>query len=1043
MTTPTTDLDRARRPLEDDGRPVHRAVVEALRAAGVDVEDGARRIAEYSYDASNYRVPPLAVAFPRTPAQVRDAVRACAAHGIPLLPRGGGTGQAGGALGPGVVLDLSRHLTAVGHLDPEARTVDVQPGVVLSHLTDEVRARTGGVLTFAPDPSSRTRATVGGSVANDACGNHSVRYGRMGDHVVELDLVMADGAMVTVCRAPAGEDAASSPPAVRATGDDEHSRLAAARIEAGLREIASGSLALLRQELGRIPRQVSGYHLEHLLPERGFDVAKALVGSEGTLGIVVGARLGLVEAPPATVLLCLGYRNVVDAATDVPLLLEHDPAAIEGIDDAIVATMRHRRGDDAVTALPDGAAWLYVELDGEDPEDLAARATRLLDQVRSAGHAVDGRVVTDPVETATLWRVREEGAGLSSRLAPEVARGREEATTGWEDSAVAPERLAGYLRDLLDLLEAHGLAGVMYGHFGAGCMHVRITFDLRTPEGVATFDRFIHEAAELVVAHGGSLSGEHGDGRARSALLPIMYSPEMLAVFAAVKHLLDPDSLLVPHTIVDPLPLTQDLALTDVPARAWGSSLAAIPPQDDGRLPATDDTTLPARTEPGLDPFVAAAQACIGVGKCRTTSGGVMCPSYRATRDEKDSTRGRARVLQEMVRTSPDVRTGWASDEVADSLDLCLSCKACSTDCPTGVDMATLKSEVLHHRYAGRPRPLPHYSLGRLPQWLGPLTRAHRVVNALARTPLARVGMRLAGLTTARPLPHVAGPDDWAYAAARAGARRPGSGDGQVLLLVDTFTRAFRPQVAGSAAAVLGAAGEVVECTQDVCCGLTYITTGQLDQARRTLERALKTLDDGTGRPIVVTEPSCASALRHDLPRLVPTGPARSVAGRVSSFAHHVRGLGTQGRLAVPDDLPDQVVVQTHCHEYATWGPTTQRAALAAAGVDEVIEATGCCGVAGNFGFEAEHYSISVAVADHALRPALEATAGSGVDGACGDGDNDGAGAIPVLTDGFSCHQQVAHLAPDRPGLHLAELLDPRPGTARPHPRPTDPEGRP
>ena len=1023
MTTTATGPGHGQHPLGAPPRSASRAVVDALRAAGIDTEDDARRRAEYSYDASNYRIRPLAVAFPRTPAQVRDAVLACAAHGIPLFPRGGGTGQTGSALGPGVVLDLSRHLTAIGHLDPEARTVDVQPGVVLSHLTDEVRARTGGALTFAPDPSSRTRATVGGSVANDACGNHSVRYGRTGNHVVELDLVTADGATVTVGRAPTDDDTATSPPAVRATGTDEHSRRTAARIEAGLREIADGSLALLRKELGRIPRQVSGYHLEHLLPERGFDVARALVGSEGTLGIVVGARLGLVEAPAATVLLCVGYRDVVDAATDVPLLLGHDPAAVEGIDDAIAATMRHRRGPDAVTALPDGAAWLYVELDGDDPVDLALRAARLLDQLRAEGHALDGRVVTDPVETATLWRVREEGAGLSSRLAPEVAQGREEATTGWEDSAVAPERLAGYLRDLLDLLDRHGLDAVMYGHFGAGCTHVRITFDLRTTDGIAAYDRFIHEAAELVVAHGGSLSGEHGDGRARSALLPLMYSREMLTVFAAVKHLLDPTGLLVPHTIVDPLPLTRDLALADVPARSWGSTLSAAPRPDDDRLPATDDTTLPARAEPGLDPFVAAVQACIGVGKCRTTTGGVMCPSYRATRDEKDSTRGRARVLQDMVRTAPDVRTGWASDAVADSLDLCLSCKACSTDCPTGVDIATLKSEVLHHRYAGRPRPRSHYTLGRLPEWLGPLTRAQRAVNALAGTPLARVGMRLAGLTTSRPLPPVAGTDDWAYAAARAGARRPGSGAGEVLLLVDTFTRAFRPRVAGSAAAVLGAAGDVVECTEDVCCGLTYITTGQLDRARRALERAVDVLDDGTDRSIVVTEPSCASALRHDLPRLLPTGPARSVAGRVSSFAHHIRLLGAGGRLVVPGHLPDRVVVQAHCHEYATWGPTTQRAALDAAGVGEVIEATGCCGVAGTFGFEAEHYPISLAVADHALRPALDATALQ---------------PVPVLTDGFSCHQQVAHLAPDRPGQHLAELLDPRP-----HPRPTDPEGRP
>ncbi len=964
----------------DHGHPA----VSALAAAGIEIDASSRRRAEYSYDASNYRIPPVAVAFPRTAAQVRAIVDVCREHATPVVPRGGGTGQAGNAIGPGIVVDCSRYLTAIRAIDLEARLADVEPGVVLSHLTDEAARRSGKTLTFAPDPSSRTRATIGGSIANDACGNHSVRYGRMGDHVVEIDVVTADGALVTL-----GQNG------IRATDTaDARSRERAAYLDSQLRALAGERMALLRNELGRIPRQVSGYHLEHLLPEKGFDVAKAFAGSEGTLGIIVGARVRLVPAPPSSLLICLGYRDVVDAAADVPRLLTYGPTAIEGIDDAIVTTMRYRRGADSVTALPEGKAWLYVGLAGEDADEVAAQADRLVAEMTRDGHAVDARAVPDPVESALLWRVREDGAGLSSRLAPEVAAGRLEAWTGWEDSAVAPERLADYLRELRELLARYGLASVLYGHFGAGCMHVRITFDLRTPEGIATTERFLVEAAELVVAHGGSLSGEHGDGRARSALLPLMYSPEMMATFADIKRLWDPAGLLNPGSIVDPDPVTDRLALAGIPERDWGT---AVP----------DHRTT-------LDPFVASVQACIGVGKCRTTSGGVMCPSYRATRDEKNSTRGRARVLQEMTRTAPSVAAGWASADVAESLDLCLSCKACSTDCPTGVDMATFKSEFLHQHYAGRRRPLSHYSLGRLPQWLALAQRTPRLANAAAGMPFSPMGMRAIGLTDQRQLPAIAGRDDWKRAAAAAGATRPGSGTGDALLLVDTFTRGFRPALAGSAAAVLGAAGDRVECTADACCGLTYISTGQLDRARSRLEAAVDTLDDGSDRPIVVVEPSCAATLRTDLPHLIPTDRARTLAQRVRSFAAYVRELGAAGRLAAPAQVPEHVLVQPHCHEYAAFGPTTQTAALQAAGVGEVTVAAGCCGVAGNFGFEAQHYDLSVAVADQALRPALDAA------------DDD----IPVLTDGFSCHMQVDHLAPQRRGRHLAELLDPRKDTS-------------
>ncbi|MGK7223139.1 FAD-binding and (Fe-S)-binding domain-containing protein [Kocuria flava] len=970
------------------------AVLARLEAAGVAADASPRRLAEYAYDASNYRVAPVAVVFPRTVEDVVGAVAACRETGTPLTVRGGGTSMAGNAVGPGVVLDLSRHMNRIRTVDEAAGTVDVEPGVVLADLTREVEAATGSRATFAPDPSSKNRATVGGALGNDACGNHSVRHGRTSDHVAEIDVVTSDGARLT-----------ATSTGLRATDpDDEVSAARAAQLAESLRALAHENLAAFRLELGRIQRQVSGYHLQNLLPEKKFDVARALVGSEGTCAVVVGARMKLVPKPASALLVCLGYADVVDAARDVPTILEFSPAAVEGTDEAIVETMRFRRGADSVLGLPAGRAWLFVDLDGDDAAAVAAAAERLLARLAGNGRLVEGRAVPDPVARASLWRVREDGAGLSSRLASGG-----ESWPGWEDAAVAPEDLADYLADLRVLLDGHGLTGVMYGHFGAGCMHIRITFDLRTEGGRAVFRRFTHEAAELVVRHGGSLSGEHGDGRARSELLPIMYSPAVLAAFARYRRLWDPHAILNPGSVTAPDPMDAHLALAGVPAREWRTSFDLRPAggHGGGSLAETDDPATASGA--GTDPWVHAVQGCIGVGRCRADTGGVMCPSYRATRDEKDSTRGRARVLQDMVRGAATVQEGWRSEEVREVLDLCLSCKACATDCPAGVDMSTYKSEFFDHYYAGRLRPISHVSLGWLPRWLRLTGRIAPLVNAVLATPLGRVAAAAGGLTTRRALPRFAGAGEWRReVAAATGGTAPGNGS--AVLFVDTFTRGFRPEVAGAAARVLADSGETVECSADACCGLTWISTGQLGTAKKLLARAAEALDDGTDRPIVVVEPSCAAALRTDLPELVPTEQARRVAARVRSFAAHAADRAAAGwRPAPADPLPQQVVLQTHCHEYSVFGAGAQRAALAAAGVPEVVDATGCCGVAGNFGFEKQHYEVSVQVAENALAPALRST-GQGT---------------AVLTDGFSCAMQVGHLDPARPGLHLAQLLDP------------------
>lgn len=972
-----------------------------LRDLGVDADDSTRRLAEYSYDASNYRIPPQAVVFPRSTADVVTVLRHCHTHGVPVTARGGGTSMGGNAIGPGVVLDLSRYMNRVLDVDAETCTAVAETGVVLTTLAAHARAVTGDALTFAPDPSSASRATLGGAIGNDACGNHSVRYGRTSDHVIELDLVTADGHALTATRT-----------GLHATDADDRAAVTrATEITTALRELTAANLAMFRTALETIPRQVSGYHLGKLLPENGFDVARALVGTEGTCAVIISARVRLVPVATSALLLCVGYHSPSDAARDVPAILPFAPSAIEGIDRKIVATMAARRGPDTVAGLPDGSAWLFIDVDeqsaaAQSENDVSATAKRLLDHLRGEGRMIEATVVDDPVRRKALWRVREDGAGLSSRLADpddENVGSGYESWPGWEDAAVAPDRLADYLDDFTELLDAHGLEGVMYGHFGAGCMHVRITFDLRTAAGRAAMGRFCTEAAELVVAHGGSLSGEHGDGRARSALLPIMYSPEMLRAFAEFKRIWDPRGTLNPGSIVDPPPITADLALADVPNRHWPTAFLGVPATNPP--PPPEVRGAPATSLEGPDPFVHAVQGCIGVGRCRTTSGGVMCPSYRATRDEKDSTRGRARVLQDMVRTAPTVEKGWRSADVADALDLCLSCKACSSDCPTGVDMATYKSEFLDHHYRHRLRPLSHYSLGWMPAWLPAASLAAPLINRTLSSRLGVLSARAGGIDPRRSMPHFASRAD------RRVLREltPLSPEADTVLFVDSFTKAFRPHVATDTASVLGSTGDSVGCSPDNCCGLTWISTGQLHHARKVLQRTATALADGTDRPIVVPEPSCAAALRKDLPELVKTDAAHRVSRRVHSFASYLPTLIAAGWQ--PTDLPREVTLQTHCHEYAVFGASTGRAALESLGI-AVHNAEGCCGVAGNFGFERGHYEVSMAVAENALAPALRADP-----------------ARPVITDGFSCAMSVDHLSSvesalaDTRGVHLAELL--------------------
>ncbi|MFG2344906.1 FAD-binding and (Fe-S)-binding domain-containing protein [Streptomyces phaeochromogenes] len=976
-------------------------------------------------DASNYRRVPLGVVAPRDADDVAAALSVCSRLRVPVVARGGGTSIAGQATGTGVVLDFTRHMNRIVSLDAQARTAVVQPGVVLDRLQEAAEPHG---LRFGPDPSTHSRCTLGGMIGNNSCGSHSVAWGTTADSVRELSVVTARGEFLSPGRSWAGAPE-------------------------GLRALVEGELGRLRTGFPDLPRRISGYALDALLPEKGADVARSFCGSEGTLGVLTEAVVALVEAPRARALAVLAYADESAAAEAAAGLLPHGPLTVEGMAADLV------RAD---AGLPRGGAWLFVETGG----GTAAEARAHADAIVRAADVVDSLVVTDPAGQRALWRVREDASGTATRM-PDGT----EAWPGWEDCAVPPARLGPYLRDFRGLLTSHGLRGTPYGHFGDGCIHVRIDFDLLSREGIGRFRRFSEELAELVVAHGGSLSGEHGDGQARAELLPKMYGEEMVALFERAKSVWDPDDLLNPGMLVRPAALDENLRFAVLPREPVDVAFGY--PHDGGD-------------------FSAAVRRCVGVAKCRTeTAGpgsGVMCPSFRATGEEEHSTRGRARLLHEML-AGEVVTDGWASTEVRDALDLCLSCKGCRSDCPVGVDMATYKAEFLHHHYEGRRRPAAHYTMGWLPVWLATVSRLRLAgpVNLLASVrPLAAVAKRLGGIAPEREIPRVAGETftRWWGRRARARARQetragrveyaePAAGGlpKTVVLWPDTFTEYLSPSVGKAAARVLEAAGlrvlpwpprerrllrvpavgrrlrrgpamgsgpwarprplpggmpgDGVPTVPDppavprvaprgrVCCGLTYVSTGQLDRARKVMRRTLDLLHPlgdpsvpGEPPPIVVLEPSCAAALRTDLPELLPDDPrAQRVASAVLTFAE---ALERHAPHWTPPRLDRPVVGQTHCHQHAILGDAPDRRLRTAAGLTGELSG-GCCGLAGNFGFEKGHYEVSVACAEEQLLPAVRE-----------------AGEEPVvLADGFSCRTQLEQLEQlgGRKGRHLAEVL--------------------
>jgi FAD/FMN-containing dehydrogenase/Fe-S oxidoreductase len=916
----------------------------------------------YSADASNYRQVPLGVVLPRTADDVAATLEVCRQEGVPLTMRGAGTSVAGNAIGTGIVVDTSAHLNRILDVDAGAMRARVEPGVVLAQLRGALAPHG---LTFAPDPSTASRCTIGGMVGNNACGAHSVAWGKTSDNVDSLRLLLADGT-----RVDAG-----------ATTAQEWERRAGrpgteGRLYAALGAIVEENRDVLREELGRFPRHVSGYAAHELLPEAGRNLARAFVGSEGTCGIVLEATLALVRPPRATAVVVIGFPDDVAAADIVPALLPLSPLAIEGMDRSLLAGLALQGTQAAaVRSLPDGDAWLFVEAGGDSPAEARAAASCLV----AATHGRPSQVFTDPSAQRGLWALRADGAGMATRTPDGRA-----AYPGWEDAAVPPERLGSYLRELRALLAVHGLVGVAFGHFGEGCMHLRLDGELTTEAGVRRYRAFLEDAADLVAVHGGSLSGEHGDGRARSALLERAFSPAAITVFERFKAAWDPGGVLNPGIIVRP-----------------GAVDTAVRWLELGRPPV--ETALAYREDQGS--IAAAVGRCVGVGKCLTRRGTPMCPSYQVTGEEQHSTRGRARLLFEMLQGEV-LTDGWRSAEVHEALDLCLGCKACRSDCPVGVDMASYKAEFLHQRYRRRLRPRAHYAMGWLPLWLRLGSRVPglaTVANAVTSTgPGARLARALAGVDRRRELPRLP-----RRPFLRSFTSSPGNGRPGVVLWPDTFTNYLSPQVGAAAVRVLEAAGFAVRVPDGpVCCGLTWVSTGQLGRARAVARRTLATLEPllRQGLPVVGLEPSCTAALRSDLLELLPHDPlAHQLAGLVRTLPELLEESAPGWE---PPRVERPAVAQIHCHQLAVLGADPDRRLMARAGITAEHLPVGCCGLAGNFGFEVGHYEVSMAVGEQSLLPAVRAAGDSTL----------------VIADGFSCRTQIHH-GTGRRGQHLAEAL--------------------
>ncbi len=938
----------------------------------VRFDDGSRAL--YSTDGSNYRQIPIGVVIPRDKDDVIATVAACHRYGAPVLSRGGGTSLAGQCCNVAVVMDMSKYVRDVVEVDTDKKLARVLPGTVLDDLRDATKPHK---LTFGPDPATHNHCTLGGMIGNNSCGIHSVmaaRYGdgaRTADNIEELEILTYDGVRMRVGK----------------TSEEDLERIIQeggrkGEIYRKLRDLRDKYADEIRKRYPDIPRRVSGYNLAQLLPEHGFNVARALVGSEGTCVTILEATVNLIHNPPVRTLLVLGYDDIYSASDHVIEIMKHEPVGLEGMDDRLIGYMK-KKGlhPKDVEKLPPGGGWLLVEFGGDSKEETDGKAKKLMEDLKQQDNPPSMKLFTDEAEEQMVWEIRESGLGATANVP-----GMSDTWPGWEDSAVPPEKEGDYLRDLRKLFNKYGYDCSLYGHFGQGCIHVRIDFDLITHDGIEKYRSFISEAADLVVSYGGSLSGEHGDGQARAALLPKMFGDELIEAFREFKSIWDPDWKMNPGKVINAYSPTQNLRL--------GTDYNPRHPETHFQFP--DDHGS----------FARAAQRCVGVGKCRRHEGGTMCPSYMVTFEEEHATRGRARMLFEMLQGDVIGKNGWHDDNVKDALHLCLACKGCKGDCPVNVDMATYKAEFLSHYYEGRLRPRHAYAFGLIMYWSRIASRMPRLANFFTQTPLLRSIAKFgADIAPKRKIPPFAHQTfkDWFRERDPQNTDRP-----KVILWPDTFNNHFKPETAKAAVEVLETAGyQVIVPEQWLCCGRPLFDYGMLDLAKHLLRNILDTLHEEirAGTPVIGLEPSCAATFRDELTNLFPHDEDAKRLRRQTYL------LSEFLQQEAPDyefpQLKRKAVVHGHCHHKSIMGMSDEEAVLKRLGLDFKMLDSGCCGMAGAFGYEkGEKYDVSIKAGERVLLPAVR------------EAEKD----TVIITDGFSCREQILQTT-DRHALHLAEVL--------------------
>ncbi len=971
MTIATTPEQRHRNevkgPLFIDASAIEADLRQVVRGE-VRFDSGSRAL--YATDGSNYRQVPIGVVIPRDIDDVIATVAICRQHGAPLLSRGGGTSLTGSCCNVAVVMDWSKYLNKVVAIDPSKKLARVQPGTVLDVLRAQAERHH---LTFAPDPSTHNHNTLGGMIGNNSCGVHSLMglgTGRTSDQIHELDILLYDGFRMTV----------------GATSEDELEQIIRdggrkGEIYARLKALRDRYADEIRRRYPKnLPRRVSGYNLDDLLPEKGFHVARALSGTEGTCVTVLEASLHLVHSPAFKSVLVLGYPDVYTAGDHIVDILKFEPTGLEGMDDVLVRDMK-KKGihPQDITLLPKGGGWLLVEFGGESKHESDEKARALMAHLKRVADPPSMKLFDDEAEEEHLWKVRESGLGATARIP-----GAKDAWEGWEDSAVPPEHVGPYLRDLRKLLQKFGYACSLYGHFGQGCIHTRIDFELKSYEGVKHFRRFLNEAGDLVVSYGGSISGEHGDGQSKAALLPKMFGEELVQAFGEFKAIFDPGNKMNPHKVVDPYMPGENLRLGP----------AYRPPQVETHFRFVDDEGS----------FAYATERCVGIGECRKEEHGTMCPSYMVTKEEMHSTRGRTHLLFEMLQGDP-MQGGWKSEPVKEALDLCLACKGCRSECPMNVDMATYKAEFLSHYYEGRVRPPHAYAMGLIDWWARLASFAPGVVNLVTHAPVVgKVLQSLGGISTQRKMPSFA-PETFVSWFRRRAPRNVGHP--RVMLWPDTFNNHFHPQTARAAVAVLEAAGfQVIIPPKPLCCGRPLYDFGMLSMAKARLREILDVLQPeiGSDTPVVGLEPSCVAVFRDEMMNLFPRDEdARRLSSNVFVLSEFLEKKAKDFRMP---KLVRKALVQKHCHHDHVMKFEAENTVLQKLGLDYELMNAGCCGMAGSFGFEAGHYDVSVAVGERILLPAVR------------EADPD----TLIIADGFSCREQIAGLT-DRGALHLAQVI--------------------